>query len=211
MLSASSKTNSRKFDAWFSRLQQYFRHYVPSRKDKEIRALTARVIANEMTWKAILSTYGPELDPPFDKPEKKLADPADAAEQFQHYRGSREEVSSFWEGRLLRFYAHYDPSKTEAQIHELVESVDLAHWNIVWEMIVERYGPEPPDDLSSHVQKANDLVGKKDAAQFAVNKAAADAVERAQEVKACQERQLFKIRIARHFDSIGGMQDGRRD
>jgi hypothetical protein len=176
---------------WFRRLRRYFRHYPgPNGETKtlaELQQLSIEVTKNSLLWSAILKTHGPELDPPYDSaPSFATFKPPEA----NHWRSTRD-MHNYWTKRLIRFYKHYDSTKSEAFIKSFVRSVHWSHWNEVWHMLLEKYGPEP-------ITTGADTESE----SLLSSKLSAVEVEHEQR-RLAGAREQFKVRLCRYIVSRG--------
>ncbi|CUG87188.1 Hypothetical protein, putative [Bodo saltans] len=66
-------------------------------------------------------------------------------------KAAAEAVKQEWVQRISRFLAHYDAPKTDEEILAAVNGADSTSEGMqeMWETLLEHYGPEPPQPLSS--------------------------------------------------------------
>lgn len=106
----------------YIRLQKFYAHYVPEKSENEIlRALyryTKTVGGVNSMWEQLQKKYGPE--------------PKDASSELSV------------RDRLKKFFAHYAPGKTDAEIDASVKKYGATPqgYEEMWSTLERRYGPE---------------------------------------------------------------------
>jgi hypothetical protein len=131
-------------EAWHARLQRYFHNYNLKPNPHRTAALVGRIVEDRAVWIALLTKYGPELDPPFDQPLAPVA--ADIGVRRRRVHMTSAAVLSSkeqWIRRLKRFFGKYKPEMSEDSIRKYVAAIPFSELPLAWEVLVEQYGPEP--------------------------------------------------------------------
>jgi hypothetical protein len=196
---------------WSSRLERYFERYGKSPSKLKLLALVDAVVDDPAVWKALLMHYGPELDPPFDKPPA-VVDEETRVRRRRMQAAAADGSLSAWASRLQNYFAVHDPTKTPEELNSFAKSVSLSDWPDVWRALLQKYGPEPQSATGS-IAGTKSVTDRASAISGASQLTAVERHSRANAIVRCAKL-LKQLRFSVAIDDVASLVDryeGRRE